>query len=81
MWFADDPSMAGSWHGYDGAAPPWNDSIEHRYEFMIRAVDVPTLGLDPGFTRDDLEAAIEGHVLASASLTVTYATNKRLVDG
>jgi Raf kinase inhibitor-like YbhB/YbcL family protein len=77
-WFAGDPDMGGTWHGYDGAAPPWNDSIRHRYEFCVRAIDVPTLGLAAGFTRADLDVALEGHVLASASITVTYSTNPRL---
>ncbi|MEN8041559.1 MAG: YbhB/YbcL family Raf kinase inhibitor-like protein, partial [Actinomycetota bacterium] len=31
MWFAEDADLAGQWNGYDGCAPPWNDSIPHRY--------------------------------------------------
>jgi Raf kinase inhibitor-like YbhB/YbcL family protein len=77
-WFAGDPDMEGVWCGYDGAAPPWNDSIPHRYEFTVTAIDIPSLGLDAGFSRDDLEAAMDGHVLASASLTVTHVTNPRI---
>jgi Raf kinase inhibitor-like YbhB/YbcL family protein len=77
-WFAGDPEMGGTWCGYDGAGPPWNDSIPHRYEFTVHALDVESLGLAPGFSRVELEGAMEGHVLDSASLTVTYATNPRL---
>ncbi len=78
MWFSGDPDMEGVWHGYDGAAPPWNDSIPHRYEYRVHAMDVPTLDLSPGFTRDQLEDAMRGHVLASASLMVTHVTNPRI---
>lgn len=77
-WFGGDPDMGGEWHGYDGPAPPWNDSIVHRYEFTVHALDVADLDIPPGFTRDALNAAIQGHVLESASITVTYATNPRL---
>lgn len=77
-WFQDDEEMGGSWNGYDGPAPPWNDSIPHRYTFTISALDVESLNLSPGFSRDDLRDASDGHVLDSASITVTYALNPRL---
>jgi hypothetical protein len=77
-WFAGDPDLDGAWNGYDGSAPPWNDSIPHHYEFSAYALDVDTLDLEPGFTRDDLMASMEGHVLASASITGLYALNPRL---
>jgi Raf kinase inhibitor-like YbhB/YbcL family protein len=77
-WFAGDEDLGGTWHGYDGPAPPWNDSIRHRYEFRVYAVDVEELGLPPGFSREELEEAMDGHVLDSASLTITHATNPRL---
>lgn len=32
-WFAGDPDMAGTYGGYDGPCPPWNDSIVHHYHF------------------------------------------------
>ncbi len=77
-WFAGDADLDGTWHGYDGPAPPWNDSIPHRYIFTIHAMDVPTLGLDGGFSYDALQAAMEDHVLDSSSLTMTYTLNPRL---
>lgn len=77
-WFHGDPDMGGTWNGYDGPAPPWNDSIPHRYRFTVTAIDVETLGLAPGFGRDALESALEGRVLDSDSITVTYALNARL---
>ncbi|GMQ93902.1 MAG: YbhB/YbcL family Raf kinase inhibitor-like protein [Acidimicrobiia bacterium] len=78
MWFAEDAELGGAWNGYDGCAPPWNDSIPHRYTFTVYAIDTPRLELDPGFTRDALTAAMEGHVLDAASISVTYTTNPRL---
>ncbi len=77
-WFEGDPDLGGVWHGYDGAAPPWNDSIPHRYIFTVFAIDQDTLGLREGFTRDDLTDAMAGHVLDEASITVKYATNPRI---
>lgn len=77
-WFDGDSDMEGTYNGYDGPAPPWNDSIPHHYDFTVYALDVPSLGLSPGFTRDELDDAMEGHVLDSATITATYASNKRL---
>jgi Raf kinase inhibitor-like YbhB/YbcL family protein len=74
-WFDGDPDMGGSWNGYDGPAPPWNDSIPHRYTFTVAAIDTETLALPPGFDRVQLETAIAGRVLDSDSLTVTYSLN------
>lgn len=44
----------------------------HDYVFQLFALDLP-LTLMPGATRDELVAAMEGHVLAAALLTGTYA--------
>jgi Raf kinase inhibitor-like YbhB/YbcL family protein len=78
MWFEGDEDLAGSWNGYDGCAPPWNDSIRHHYRFTVYALDVAELHLGPGFSKTDLMDAVDGHVLGSASITGTYATNPRL---
>lgn len=77
-WFDGHEEMGGSWNGYDGPAPPWNDSIRHRYTFTVTALDVESLDLAPGFSRPELEAAMSGHELDAASMTVTYALNPRL---
>jgi Raf kinase inhibitor-like YbhB/YbcL family protein len=77
-WFAGDPDLAGDWNGYDGSAPPWNDSIAHHYDFTVYALDQESLDLEPGFSRDDLNASMEGHVLESVSITGLYALNPRL---
>ena len=44
----------------------------HDYVFQLFALDLP-LTLMPGATRDELLAAMEGHVLGAALLTGTYA--------
>jgi len=44
----------------------------HDYVFQLFALDTP-LTLMPGVTREELLDAMEGHVLAAALLTATYA--------
>jgi hypothetical protein len=78
MWFDGDQDLADSWNGYDGCAPPWNDSIRHRYRFTVCALDAAQLDLGPSFSKTELLDAMDGHVLGSASITGTYATNPRL---
>lgn len=77
-WFAGDVDLDGTWHGYDGPAPPWNDSIPHRYVFSIYSLDVRSLGLDKSFGVADLLTAMDGHILDSAEVAMTYALNPRL---
>lgn len=74
-WFAGDPDMGGTYYGYDGPCPPWNDSIVHHYVFTLYALDIDRCPVENGFTGKDVLAAIEGHVLAQASLTGTYCLN------
>ena len=78
-WFAGDEHMAGNYFGYDGPAPPWNDSIIHHYVFTLYALDVDQLDVEGEFTGPDVREAVKGHVLAEASLTGTYTQNLRLV--
>jgi Raf kinase inhibitor-like YbhB/YbcL family protein len=78
-WFAGDPDMEGNYYGYDGPCPPWNDSLVHHYVFTLYALDVATLDVAGDFSGADVRAAIEGHVLAEASLTGTYTLNPRLI--
>lgn len=77
-WFASDHDMSGDYFGYDGPCPPWNDSIVHHYTFTLYALDVDRLPVEGKFTAADVRKAIEGHVLAQASLTGTYTLNPRL---
>src|SRR5712692_6995789 len=60
--------------GYGGPCPPPGKA--HRYFFKLYALDAP-LGLKPGATKQDVERAIQGHVLATAQLMGTYARQKR----
>lgn len=79
-WFAGDESMGGTYHGYDGPAPPWNDSIVHHYHFTLYALDVERVPLDGDLTGPEVRAAIEGHVLGSATHMGTYTINADAVD-
>src|SRR3990170_2319319 len=55
--------------GYTGPCPPPGDP--HRYNFTVYALD-ETVALEPGATKDELLAAMEGHVLAEAQLVGRY---------
>jgi Raf kinase inhibitor-like YbhB/YbcL family protein len=74
-WFANDPEMAGNYYGYDGPCPPWNDEIPHRYVFTLYALDVGRLPVQGAFGGNDVRRAIEGHILAQASITGRYTLN------
>ena len=78
-WFAGDDEMAGAYYGYDGPAPPWNDSIEHRYVFTVYALDLDGVELSSDFTAPEVLEAIDGHVVGEASLSGTYTQNPRLL--
>jgi Raf kinase inhibitor-like YbhB/YbcL family protein len=77
-WFNGDAEMGGDYYGYDGPCPPWNDEIKHRYIFTIYALDTPKLALPERFTGSDLKAAMNGHILAQASITGIYSLNPTL---
>lgn len=78
-WFASDHDMSGDYYGYDGPCPPWNDEIIHRYIFTVYALDIEKLPLDGRFGGPEVRAAIQGHILAEASLTGTYTLNAKLL--
>lgn len=78
-WFSEDPDMAGNYYGYDGPAPPWNDSIVHHYVFTVFALDVARLDVWGDFTGRDVRAAMAGHVLDEAALEGSYTQNPRLL--
>lgn len=77
-WFASDADMSGTYTGYDGPCPPWNDELVHRYTFTIYALDVPKLEVTGEFTAASVKSSMEGRVLASASITGTYSNNPTL---
>jgi Raf kinase inhibitor-like YbhB/YbcL family protein len=74
-WFAADKDMAGNYFGYDGPCPPWNDAIPHHYVFTVFALDVARLAVDGPFTGAEARKAMQGHVLAQASITGRYTLN------
>jgi len=74
-WFKGDVQMEGTYLGYDGPCPPWNDSLVHHYHFRVYALDTPALPLMQGFSLEELRAAMAGHVLAEGLLTGTYSLN------
>lgn len=74
-WFASDKGMCGSYFGYDGPCPPWNDEIAHRYVFTLYALDVERCPLEGSFTGPQALQAIRPHVLDQASLSGRYALN------
>lgn len=77
-WFAADRDMNGDYFGYDGPCPPWNDAIAHRYIFTVYALDIAELPFEGKFTAGDVISAMQGHILAQASITGTYSLNPRL---
>ncbi len=79
-WFADDETMVGSYFGYDGPCPPWNDSIVHHYHFTLYALDVAEVDLRGEVGGAALLAAMEGHVLDKASFMARYTINPDAED-
>ena len=77
-WFAGDKDMSGNYFGYDGPCPPWNDEILHHYVFTLYALDCAACPVSGVFCGTDVLQAIEGHVLAKASLTGVYTLNPKL---
>lgn len=56
--------------GWGGPQPP---SGIHEYRATVYALDVPQLDLADDSSLDEFRSAIEGHVLASGSITGMYA--------
>jgi Raf kinase inhibitor-like YbhB/YbcL family protein len=55
--------------GYMGPCPPKGT---HRYFFRLSALDVETLGLIAGATRQQVESAVSAHTLGAAELMGRY---------
>jgi Raf kinase inhibitor-like YbhB/YbcL family protein len=64
------PSDGSDIPGYFGPCPP--DGETHDYVFTLYALGEET-GLEGGATADELQAAIEGHVLDEVTLTAPYS--------
>lgn len=56
--------------GYFGPRPPANGKL-HAYHFRVYALDAD-LGLEAGLNKDELLAAVDGHVLATGLLMGHY---------
>ena len=55
--------------GYGGPAPP---DKRHTYVFKAYALDT-VMDLKEGYSKQELEDAMEGHIIAEAKLTGTFA--------
>ena len=75
-WFQGDKDMGGTYLGYDGPCPPWNDELVHRYHFRVFALDVARLPVKDGFKWQDAQRAMEDHVLAEATHSGKYSMNR-----
>ena len=78
--FEGNADLEGTYGGWDGPFPPWNDEHVHHYVTTVFALEVEHVGLEAGFTLEALEAAIDGHVLARAEIVPTYTLNPDLRD-
>ncbi len=79
-WFAGTPEMKGTYRGYDGPAPPWNDERVHHYHFRLYALDLMRCPVDGDFDAADVERAMASHVLTSAEWVGTYTLNPALQE-
>lgn len=61
--------------GFIPSCPP--PGAPHHYIFTLYALSVPSLGLQPGATRDQLLAAIKGKVLGQARLVGLYSRARK----
>jgi len=77
--FAANDAMKGTYYGYDGPCPPWNDDNAHHYHFSVYALNVPSLDLHGDFSGEAAVAAMEGKVLAQGALLGVYSTNPAVI--
>ncbi|OIQ92462.1 putative kinase inhibitor protein [mine drainage metagenome] len=75
MAFSGKPAMAGTYYGYDGPCPPWNDEVVHHYHFIVYALSVRKLELPPGFDGPAAMQAMQGKILAEGQELGLYTTN------
>jgi hypothetical protein len=73
--FEGDPEMGGTYGGYDGPFPPFNDERLHHYHFVVYALDTESLGLSGDFDLEAARGAIEDHVLDQGEIVGTYTLN------
>lgn len=73
-------AYGGSYGGYDGPCPPWNDARLHRYHFRVYALDVQTLGLSRPLDGKLVEQAMRDHIIAKGEIVGTYTQYPPLLD-
>lgn len=56
---------------YAGPCPKPGDSFHH-YMFTVYALDLPPAALKPGLSRDSLESAINGHIIAASTIVARF---------
>ena len=74
-WFASDPDMAGTYRGYDGPCPPWNDMRVHHYHFTVYALSCERVAGRRRLHRAASAGRDPPHILAEATLVGTYSLN------
>ena len=78
-WFDTDVDMQGSYFGYDGPCPPWNDSVIHHYHFTLYALSIERCPVGGEFTGSAVLAGIEDRVLDQVGVVGTYTLNPDLL--
>ena len=73
--FANNDAMMGTYFGYDGPCPPWNDEVVHNYHFTVYALSVAKLDLGADFNGAAAIAAMQGKILAQGEALGLYTTN------
>ncbi len=69
----------GSFGGYDGPCPPWNDLRMHKYHFTVYALSVESVNIADGMSGKEAMAALAPHILAQGKITGTYTQNIHLI--
>jgi Raf kinase inhibitor-like YbhB/YbcL family protein len=73
-WYKGNPIMEGTYFGYDGPAPPWNDEKLHNYVFTLYALKDKRCPVEGNFTAKDVINAMGGGLLLEKTqLKFTYA--------
>lgn len=76
MAFEGDANMKGSYFGYDGPCPPWNDTRIHHYHFVVYALSCAVIPLSGVFNCRQVLDVIKPFILESASLVGKYSLNQ-----
>ncbi len=65
----------GSFGGYDGPCPPWNDERLHHYHFIVYALGISNLEPQDVLNGPRVEDLLKPHVLARGEVMGTYTQN------